>query len=79
MRIAAVVVALGGVVFAFVWPGTCRTLHPLGPYLPSQASTHPLLTVCDAHVPLRIGIAVAGIVVGLILAAVASRREAVSA
>jgi hypothetical protein len=74
LGIAAVVIALSGIVFALVWPGTCRSLQPLGPATLDQLRSR-VVTLCVPHYPLRIGIAIAGVMIGATLAAIASRRD----
>jgi hypothetical protein len=72
ISIVGVVVGVGSVAVALLYPTTCH--FPAAYSFPSTFKG-----ICNAHASLRIGIAVAGVVIGLILVAVASRREPVSA
>lgn len=79
LRAAAVVVALGSIAVALTMGEACHVVGHvpaasgsgyLGSFGPTPGSP---ITSCSSQLALRIGIAVVGIVVGLVLAALASR------
>jgi hypothetical protein len=69
LRSAGIVIAFGGVGVALLYPKTCQF-----PF--SSPST--FTGGCDAHTPLRIGIGVASVIIGMMLMAMASRRKTAS-
>jgi len=79
LRVAGFAIAVGGVVVALAWTGTCAAIVKSDcPSLGTAGSCAAAARVCTPDIPLRVGIATAAVAMAIVLGALAAREEASS-